>query len=112
MITAKDIIDMLPIVAHRGWRVSMLQNGPMRRAIRDPSGASVLAVLAHEIDEFEPISRDATVGAIRFLRAASAEFEVAQLQQLQEVVSHFAAACDCDDAAEWPAILRALGVHS
>lgn len=121
MITAKDIIDVLPIVAHRGWMVKVLQNGRWRRAVRDVHRLSPIAALVLEIDPAEGVALDPTIAAIKLLRiVVTSELEETPFMTAEhweklkapyaQVVREFAAACDDETSSDWSPILRALEV--
>jgi len=117
IITVNTLIEVLPIVAYRGWRISLLQNGRFRRAFRDRDGMSPVAALACEIDP-KPAIRDATVAAVRLstllissnIDAVSAEQVAVQVAALRSTVASFASACEDEDSMHWAAIRCALEV--
>lgn len=75
-ITAQDIIDLLPIVADRGW--SVRSSGRMRGTIRDRDDRCPVCALVNEIDPRVDYHLSYSV-ALRAIDIDAVDFDVANV---------------------------------
>ena len=92
MITAQDLLDLMPIVADRGWLLAVTE------VIRDADGRCPVCALANEID---PLIENKIFGHEAFGRLDIDE---------PDAISRIMTAADLPSNALRPQLMQALGM--